>query len=180
MVTIRTMLPDTNFQMPTDQELKTLARIALSAHADLKENADRMPDFAEQFRRAFYAVGFQFRLDQPTPKFYFHAHLEAANTFLRQQGNASVDGAPFLAAVFAHNDICWQQADESAGQLLLLGLDPYSGRRCSNAWRDLLRGGNMLAPTPAPRHLRPPEPTSVRMYQEDAGGVMRPVDARWR
>jgi hypothetical protein len=182
MVTITHALNDTGFgEMPTDKELASLLKIVLAAHADIARAAAPHVDFAEQFRNAFLAVGYLFRLDQPNSKRFFSAFVEDAGEWLVRLGRAPVSGPAFLAAVIAHGDVPFRKADEQIGQLLEVGLDPYSGRRCKRGWRDILRGErSLLPPTPPPSAGRHPSEYAPRprIYQEDSSGNMQPIGDR--
>jgi hypothetical protein len=162
MVNITTALPATNFRRPSSNELHALATIVRSACPDLAF------DEAE-FDRAFLAVGFTFRTAQPSAKRYYSAFVEDANEMLRDRWDLpAVSSSAFLAGCIGHGDIAWQRADPEAGVLLSVGLDPFHGTACSNAWRELLRGRPIRppsAPTAAIRHASEFAPTPT-FYQQ--------------
>jgi hypothetical protein len=91
MVRIVEALSDTGFgAMPTDKELSALLKIVFAAHADVARAAARESDFQRQFRDAFLAVGYLFRLDEPSSKRYFSAFVEDAGEWLVRLGRSPV------------------------------------------------------------------------------------------
>jgi hypothetical protein len=68
---------------------------------------------------------------------------------------AQISGPAFLAGCLASGDICWQRKDPEIGAMLEIGLNAHKGRACTtpNAWRNILKGAPLLAPTPPPARL---------------------------
>ena len=145
-VTSYFLLPDTNFVAPTDAELAKLLAIVVAGRPELR---GKVTDPGE-FKRAFTACEYFRRTATPRRDRYFSFFVNAANDLLRERLRvATVGGEAFLAAVFAHADICWRAPDPRWGVLLEVGLDAYKGACCNNAWRGLLDGtANLLAPIP--------------------------------
>lgn len=133
-------LPATGYELPSADEMRELLRIVRAAHPELPD------DVGKGFARAFCAIGHQFRLAEPSTKQYFNAYVDHCNDFLEQYNLAEVDGHAVFAAIIGHNDIPWRAADWAKGQVLEVALDRYSGLRCSNAWRDVLKGAPLRAP----------------------------------
>jgi hypothetical protein len=175
MVTVTTnALPQTGFAQPTVSELHRLKSLVRAAYPELEKSAAGEADFDEQFCCAFYRIGYMFRLNRPSPKKYFWLIVEEASSWLLEKGMSAVSVPAFLAACHAHGDVPWQAADPSVGALLEVGLDPYDGRVCNNAWRDLLLGARRLrAPTPSRYSRNTTEPSRVRIYKEDESGQMQ-------
>lgn len=182
MTTITTSLPSTGFEQPSDKEILALMKIVYGAHPDLRGNAETflrkgrdllgtVDDFEVEFGRAFVAVGYAFRTVEPVTTRYFHSLVEDANALLRRYWGAKpVSGTALLAAIIAHGDVCWRPANRAVGQLLEVGLDPYSGVRCANAWRGILEGRPLHAPLPPRRAFREAaEPSPVRLYRQQDG-----------
>jgi len=70
--------------------------------------------------------------------------LDAANRLLAERfGLSTISSDAFLGSCIAHGDVPYVFFDAIAGQMTGVGLDPYSGLRCSNAtWKP-------VAPDPA-------------------------------
>jgi len=174
MTQITIMLPNTNFQRPTAAELASLFKIVASAHPGEASQVD-----LAEFGRAFFACGYMFRTAAPRQDRYFVRFVERANAFLGERwGCEGVSGPALFLAVRAHNDIPWRPQDQRIGQLSEVGLNEHNGIRLRqpNAWRELLRGVNLLAPLP-PRELlrRQVEPSPMRICREGPNGGWRPV-----
>jgi hypothetical protein len=184
-VTITTALPATGFVCPTDAELRTLLKMVLGAHAGLREHAEATEGFEAEFGRAFVAVGYAWRTVEPVTTRYFSALVDDANQLLREHWRASaVSGAAFLAAVIAHGDIPWRPAERSVGQLLEVGLNPDSGLRCGNVWRQIVAGRALRSPL-APRKFLVDQaaPSGVQYFQQGWDGRFRetsPEADLWR
>jgi hypothetical protein len=177
-VTISTTLPATGFVCPTDDdELRTLIRMVLGAHEHLREYAEATEDFEQQFGRAFVAVGYAFRTVEPVTNRYFQALVDDANELLQRYWRApAVSGPAFLTACWAHGDIPIRPAKRSLGQLLEIGLDPDSGLRCGNFWRQILAGRPLRAPLAPRRFLQEMNmPSTVSYFQQGWDGRMREV-----
>jgi hypothetical protein len=157
---ITTIPPQTGLEMPTDDELGRWLAIVQSAHPWLTGF-----DLAE-FRRAFWAQGKFFRTAALDKSRYFYAWVADANEMLGRSDARGIEGASFLSAILASGDVVWQRADQRVGAQLELGLNQYSGRSCSNAWRSILRGEPLPEPvTPERRRAASeviPRPTHVR------------------
>jgi len=180
MTVIHTALPATGFIRPDEAQLGKLFKIVSAAHPGFARTVE-----LAAFSRAFVAVGYLWRLAEPSTKHSFAHRLDHVNETLTRFGEAAISGPALMCAVLAHGDIAWRQADPHAGQLLEVALDPYSGRRCSNTWRALLSGeANLLPPTPPPPLLqRQTEPSPVRIFKQRPDGEMRPVgphESLWR
>jgi hypothetical protein len=172
MTTISTSLPSTGFEQPSDKQLLALLKIVLGAREGLRDHAAQTPDFEMEFARAFVAVGYAFRLREPSTARYFHAFVEDANTLLRTYWTAkAVSGTALITAIIAHGDVPWRPANRAVGQLLEVGLDPYSGIRCSNAWREILKGRPLRDPLP-PRKVfvEAVTPTPVTVFKQNRPG----------
>jgi hypothetical protein len=176
MMRIVTLAPQTGLAMPNDDELAKLMAIVLTAHSWLAGF-----DLAE-FRRSFWAQGKCYRTAAPDKSRYFQSWVDDANALLERFDKRGVEGASFLAACLAAGDVVWQRADPSVGALLELGLNQYTGRPCSNAWRSVLRGQPLLEPV-TPGVVRAPSNAipRPRFYQEDSAGVMKEFNPapRW-
>jgi len=123
-----------------DKELAALLKIVEASRPESKTGL-------AEFKRAFVAVGFQFRQASPNASKYFHTHIAALNEFLAGSlGWEPVSGYAAFAAIVAHNDVSWRAADARIGQMLEVALDPHSGRPCANAWRGLLAGEPLRPP----------------------------------
>jgi hypothetical protein len=133
----------------------------------------------EQFERAFTAVGFMWRSDAPSTKYYFHHFIDAADSMLRGRWDAqSVSANAVLAAVIGHADIPWIRAEPKAGVLLSVALDLNHGKPCANTWRDVIEGrANLLPPTlPLLQREAAAARNSVSYYNAD--GSTRPIARR--
>lgn len=144
-VAIRRYAPETGYEAPTPAELRALAKIVGAAHPEL--GVEKIPE--DELARAMLATGHMFRLAEPDTCKYADAHFSDANGYLKFVGLASVGGEAFTASIFIHNDIFYRAANAAVGQVFELGLNPTYGRKCSNAWRGLLEGRPLLAPTPS-------------------------------
>lgn len=172
MTTITTALPSTGFEQPSGEQVLALMRVVYGAQPALRESAETVDDFEMEFGRAFVAVGYAFRLSEPSTSRYFHSFVDDANTLLRTYWTAKpVSGTALLAAVIAHGDVPWRPANRAVGQLLEVGLDPHAGVRCSNAWRQILEGRPLRAPLPPRKLFREAAlPSAVRVYRQERPG----------
>jgi hypothetical protein len=147
--------------MPDDKQLQRLQSIVLAAHPWLATEVTKDGNAAGQFRLAFSYLGHVYRTETTNKRRYFHSWIEDANDWLHQLDIwREVGGAALLCAVIGHGDICWQRADHTVGALLEIGADPYSGRRCANAWRGILDGTRTLL-KPMSAVPLPPEGTAI-------------------
>ena len=151
MVSVTVKPPATDLILPTRDELRSLWRIVIGAYPELQSEGAA----EAEFRAAFIGVGFMFRTAEPVTSRYFASIVVDINEMLTERWSLQpVDGRTVLAAALAHADICWRRADPAAGVLLEIGLNPYNGRPCVNAWRDLLAGkANLVQPTPPPARV---------------------------
>jgi hypothetical protein len=133
----------TGFEQPSPAELKRIAEIVFKEHPALKA-----PD--AEFARAFRVVGGYYRRPKPDSGRWFSFWIDMSNERLRQQGEASVSGSALLAAIIGMNDIVWHAMDREIGQSLEVGINPYGGLPCTNAWRLLLQGQPLRPPLPSP------------------------------
>jgi hypothetical protein len=159
MTTIAETLPDTGLQMPTAEEALGLFKIVRAA-------CPWIGDFGEQdFAHGILAARLMYRRAQPRSDVAFSWHLSNANQLLRGHFDIlPITGPAFLGAIVAHNDIRHRRFDPSEGQLTELALDPYSGAKCANSWRGVLRGDALMSPV-APRVVHQVAPSPVRFFQ---------------
>ena len=166
-----TLAQQTGLQMPDEAELAKLMAIVLAAHSWLA--GFDLPEF----RRAFWAQGKFFRTAAPDKSRYYRAWIDDANVLLERFDKRGVEGASFLSACLAAGDVIWQRSDPSKGAMLEIGLNQYAGARCSNAWRDILRGQPLLEPVkPGVRRSERDELPRPRHFEADAHGTMRECD----
>ena len=96
---ISIQLPATGFIEPTRAELRSLSKIVAAAHPGWT-----VPD-EDEFRRAFVAQGFFFRLPGPNTRVYYGSHLDAANEFLGRLRWPAIGGGAFMFAIVAAADV---------------------------------------------------------------------------
>jgi hypothetical protein len=166
MTEVIVRLPSTGFVEPDTKQLASLRKIVSATHPTWT-----VPE-PDEFRRAFVAQGFFFRLAAPCTTRYYASILDDANEFLtrnlRWQG---ISGGAFLFAIRAANDVPIRFANRAVGQLQEVGLDPFTGLPCRNKWRGLLAGENLIEPTPPPRLLREQaEPSPVTVFKQNRPG----------
>jgi hypothetical protein len=136
-------VPRTGFVAPNEAEAARLLKLVTSMRPDLG-----LVGLIE-FRRAFAAIGYMFRTEQPVTKYAASHFLDAGNEMLERWGESSIGGAAFVSAIKGHGDICWRAGDRSLGQSFEIGLNLYEGRPCENRWRQLLSGtAALMAPVP--------------------------------
>ncbi len=181
MTEITVQLPSTGFIEPTAAELRSLSKIVSAAHPGWT-----IPD-EDEFRRAFVAQGFFFRLPGPNTRVYFTSHIDAANAFLGRLRWPQIGGGALMFAIVAAADVPIRYASPALGQLQEVGLDQYSGLPCRNKWRGVLDGSaNLMAPTPVPPGRRDAAmPSAMRVYRQDRPGdawadVSGSSDPLWR
>lgn len=151
MTTFTVMRHRGGYERPSDDEMQKLFDLVLTHRPELREGAS----FAE-FPRAMLAVAHLGRTNSVVTSQYFSHWIEVANTMLAGAGLAPVGGSSLLAAIIGHGDVAYRLSDRFAGQPLECGLTEYGGRRCGNAWRDVLSGRAMLLkPVPSERHAEP-------------------------
>jgi hypothetical protein len=179
MVSITYNLPSTGFSAPSTTEAASLLKIVDAAAPWLKlaESVE-----VDEFRRALAASGLMFRTAEPISRFAFVHFLDAANELLMTHGRGgTIGGVSLMGAILGHGDIAWRQADASVGQLLEIGLDLHSGRKCENAWRGLLTGErNIMAPSPARSELiqRAARGVPQTTFWTQGTNGLRQIDAR--
>ncbi len=158
---ITTQLPNTGFERAGAEEMRSLRAIVIGAHPWLRDHDE------QAFARSFTAIGFMFRTPAPVTSRYFDGVVSDVNALLDEVlGLLPVDGVATMAAILAHGDICWREGNARLGQMLEVGTNSYHGRRCANAWRDVLKGRPLLAPTPPPERLtRPVGMPQVQFFQ---------------
>ena len=154
--------------MPTDAELKELLALVEREHPRLLDReSDRKAyisrNFAEEFKRAFYAVGRVTRLPEPTSKIALSTHIDRLNGLL-PRGHA-VEADVIFAAAIAWGDVDYRFNSPRYGQLAELSLDPLhnTGRAPSPVWREILAGRPL-------RKALPP-----RMAADSSIGLVRTV-----
>jgi hypothetical protein len=169
---ITTFVPATGFQQPSRDEAERLLRVVMKAGRPELRNAEIE---ADTFHRAFVATGYLYRLAQPSKTRSFGGLLDEANHLLQITFDASpVTGAAFFAAILAHGDVCWREQNDSIGQVLEDGLDPYTGGPTANRWRDILTGtANLLAPVP-------PDPAYLKMMERGPTKIFKADGDKWR
>lgn len=161
-----TYLPtNAGLEMPSDDELAALLKIVRAVYPWLVGF-----DLGE-FRRSFWAQGQHYRTPATRHDRYYHAWVDDACDLLERQGAQSVEGPSFLAAIIAAGDVFFQLADPPNGALVEVGLNPHTGRRVSNVWRDILSGRANLLPPARPRE---PDRTVGLVNVANAVGV------RWK
>lgn len=171
MTEISYAAPATRYEAPDDKQLAALLKIVEAANAGWTSKVE-----LDEFRLAMAAVGAMWRLDAPSTQYSFSHFLDEANIMLRRHGQ--INGPAFLRAIVAHNDVPYRLQDRRVGEVLALGLDLYSGRPCSNAWRGVLKGDPLRPPLPPREFLRrAAEPSPIRYFQEDRRGRMQQVGA---
>jgi hypothetical protein len=148
-MTTVTQFSRVHYEAPSDDELRRLLEIVVTALPDLRQVVT-----PAEFGRAMFAVSTFGRTAAPDTAHYFAHWVEIANARLKDVGLGEIGGGALMAGVLAHGDVVWRAHDRFAGQLCELGLAEYpgSGRPCSNRWRDLLSGrSTVLAPVPSDR-----------------------------
>lgn len=149
--TVTVLAPVSHFTMPSPAELLKLADI-VRAH---------YPNFVftdSAFASAFRALGYLRRTDAPDRKHYASHWCEECEIILRSWSDGADIGAAFLPAVLAHFDIPF--SDWTAdGVCLEVGLDSYTGRPATDAWKRVL-SGELPRPVGA-RALVAPQPVRV-------------------
>jgi hypothetical protein len=171
--------------MPSVDELDKLLAIVTAARPDLNLAREQgrfdisERDHRAEFRRAFYAIGRMGRLNEPDGDRYFHAVVDDVNRVLNARRLGDVGGDAVMCALLAWGDVPHRPADAAAfGQLTEVAIAKINqGTPAVAKWRKILSGeANLVAPLP-PRGMRASSSTypsrPVRIYQEDADGVMR-------
>jgi hypothetical protein len=114
------------------------------------------------------ASGFLYRTAEPDRGRPFVWFIDHAGEMLSSRGLQGVSGASFFLACRAHCDIALQLPDLQHGVTMAVGLSPYNGSPCSNAWRKLLDGSGGLRPSAKPPDLllRQTERSRVQIYRD--------------
>ncbi len=185
--TITELPVDLGFEAPTERQFKALMKTVQAAHAPTRKFADETEDADRELWHAFAALGYLWRRAAPDTSRYFGSHVDDVNAVLKSRWMARpVDGRAVMAAIIAHNDIPYRLGDRRVGQPLEVGLDPHSGIRCSNAWKDILAGRPLKAPLPPRRMFQETaSPSPMRVYRQERPGdawadVSGSNDPLWR
>ena len=131
--------PATNAQMPDDSQLEKLRALVGATHPWLGVGREAFD--LESFKRAFLAQGLFFRTHAPRQDRRFASFLE----YVEDTFDVRVFGPAFLAACIASGEIPWQRQDMSAGRVLEVGLNEYTGATSGNTWRRILTGEGEVA-----------------------------------
>jgi hypothetical protein len=143
-VKITTILPVAHPKhLPTDDEFRSLHRIVVARHPQLKFR-NNLDDEFDSFRASFQFICSLTKTAQPVMKYSASWWLDYAQQWCR---DASVQGLirSFLPAIIATGDVQFCFESNST-----FWLDPYrsSGRAVdASKWRQLLNGGDLLVPT---------------------------------
>lgn len=160
---ITTMAPQTGAQLPSDAELLRLLEIVRRAHPGLIKNDGPEAFGLEDFRVGFWGQGLLFRRHAPRQDRRFGSFIEHFSDLY----GVSLFGPAFLCACLASAEIPIQLQDLSAGRLLEIGADEYSGITSRNSWRRILAGEATLL-TPIARKMpgqAPDDLPSFRAYR---------------
>jgi hypothetical protein len=133
------------------EQLHELRRKALAAHPELSSGAPTDEAAAEtEFLSAFWVQGAFFRIPLSEQKRSFSAIFDDAS--IKLSGFGEVSSQTFLAAALAASDVEIRLPDRGIGQLLEIGLNPFSGRQCDNRMWQAVAAGTATLPGPmAPR-----------------------------
>jgi hypothetical protein len=163
----------TTFVRPTLNELRKLYEIVCSKYPQFRP-AIVSGRFADQdaaecfagFEWSFERLGHIGRLGAPDTRRYVDHWVEEARDWLRlhRPSHGGNIGAGFLAACVAHGDIPYVVGDKNLGVVWVIGVAPFGGRPASDAWRAVLKGGNVMAPSQPARRFEPPSPARVYGY----------------
>lgn len=141
------------FQMPGEDDLKTLYEIVLNRCPYLCPSKQTRPfiddndrDGFKDFCNSFLRLGNLGRADKPNQKLALSWWLQECGDWLSPRSLPKISKADaFLAAVIAHGDIPYV-APANDGSTWEFALEPYSrGRRATDGWRKVL-GGEILTP----------------------------------
>jgi hypothetical protein len=145
-----------NFQRPTEKELRRLAAVVvgkypkLGARKSLRGLLDDEfdDDFRNGFAWAFERLGFIGRAEKPDTRRYIEHWLNDCKDWLalhRPYHCGDISGA-FMCAAIAHGDVPYIVGDMSRGVVWSVGLTNFGGTLASDAWKRVL-AGELLAPT---------------------------------
>ena len=168
----RTLPTDAGYQAPTREQLAALRQKVLANHPELG------PIDELEFLRAFWAQGQFFRIPLSEQKRSFVAIFDAAK--LKLSGFGEVSSQTFLAACIAASDIEVRLPDRGVGQLLEIGLSPFSGRQCDNRMWQAVASGTANLPSPMPPraeyvHRAARGQPQATFWKRDEGGALRSV-----
>ena len=142
-----------SIEMPNNEEMAGLLRIALAAYPSRKPAGYDSDGFVcvrflREFGKAFREVSAMERGEAPNPKWSIsHWHNKASDACRLRGDCTEVDPAAFFYAVLASGDIPWQAPDPSLGAVLSYGLIDWGGKRATDAWRTVLATGKIKPPT---------------------------------
>jgi hypothetical protein len=164
--------PDTGYVRPTREQLHELRRKVLANHPELG------PIDELEFLRAFWVQGAFFRIPLSEQKRSFAAIFDDAK--LKLSGFGEVSSQTFLAACIAASDIEVRLPDRGVGQLLEIGLNPFSGRQCDNRMWQAVAAGTANLPSPMPPraeyvHRAARGQPQATFWKRDEGGALRSV-----
>ena len=180
--------PPSTLIMPSDEELRRLMDIALTAFPSLAPTielsymqritlryypgaADQIKpdveainvDFFRQFNSAFLAIGAMKLRDEPARKYFVGHWTEAAQTWLRcRYVFADITTNALIAAALTHG-VSYTDGTID-GSFWELGLDLYTGRTVVEGWRRVLASGKIPQATPVPSNRRIAPASPVRIY----------------
>jgi len=160
---------------PSEPEALKLIKIVEAKYGDwlrVRETTD-----LAEIRRALIATSLMYRKALPS-KYSFAYLLDYANTLLIDRlGSQSVSGPAFLLAAVVSGDIEFRRPALDRGEILEVGLDPYSGARACGRWRDVIAGKASLcesAPS-IPLRRQAIERGPARTFQQRPDGSFRVV-----
>ncbi|WP_315731759.1 MULTISPECIES: hypothetical protein [unclassified Bradyrhizobium] len=140
MVRIVHTPPASSLVVPTDAELRKLIEVVYRARQDLDLRADRdfrHLDHDREFRLAFLTVGAMGRIEGVDHGKAISYWADYARNILYEAGNhAEMPGNILFAAALAHGDV-----DHAKNALGLIWVE--TGRRAGDAWRGVLRTGQI-------------------------------------
>jgi hypothetical protein len=160
----------TTFVRPTLNELRKLYEIVCSKYPQFRPRSS-LARFADQdaaecfagFEWSFERLGNIGRLGAPDTRRYVDHWVAETKDWLRlhRPSHGGNIGAGFLAAVIAHNDIPFIVGDKDRGVVWAIGVALFGGKPATDAWRAVLKGDNVLAPSQPVQRFAPPSPARV-------------------
>ncbi|WP_316190376.1 hypothetical protein [Bradyrhizobium sp. SZCCHNS2096] len=172
MVRITHTPPTSSLVMPTEAELRKLIEVVYRARPDLDLRAardHRHLDHDREFRLAFLTVGAMGRIEGVDHGKAISYWADYARNILYEAGNhAEVPGNILLAAALAHGDV-----DHARNALGLTWAE--SGRRAVDAWRNVLKTGKVLPPSPEQLSSSRPGRVTIdlNVARDHVGSVVR-------